>query len=64
MFLNSMPFLSCSLEGLVGNLKETDMHQLRRAFPKAEQRSLLTPMGVYPHDYMDSIERFEETLLP
>ena len=59
-----MQFLSCSLEGLVGNLKEADMHQLRRAFPNAEQYSLLTRKGVYPYDYMNSIARFEETSLP
>ena len=40
------------------------MHQLRRAFPNAEQRSLLTRKGVYPYDHMGSIERFEETSLP
>ena len=38
------------------NLKEhfTDENQLR----------LLTKKGVFPYDYMDSVERFQETSLP
>ena len=63
-FLDSMQFLACSLDGVVKNLQETDMHNLRRSFPNMEQRSLLTRKGVYPYDYMDSMDKFDQFSLP
>ena len=32
--------------------------------PKKEKLELLLKKGIYPYDYMDSVERFEETELP
>ena len=61
-FLDSMQFLSCSLADLTKNLKDEDFVNLRRAFPV--QYKLLSRKGVYPYDYMDGFERFEETRLP
>ena len=63
-FLDSMQFLSCGLEQLVNNLCADDFKHLSRVFPNAEQRSLLTRKGVYPYDYMNSMQRLEETKLP
>ena len=37
------------------------MQHLRRAFPNMAQRTLLARKGVYPYDYMDSMDRFNET---
>ena len=58
-FLDSMQFLSCSLEQLAENV--SNFTHFNRAYPNIEQRTLLTKKGVYPYDYMNSEERFSET---
>ena len=68
-FKDSLQFLPASLERLVENLKtcETDKFiHLRKAFPNASPRQLelLKQKGVYPYDWMDSIEKLKERLLP
>ncbi len=37
---------------------------LNTEFPNSETREILTRKGVYPYDYMDDFERFDETELP
>jgi hypothetical protein len=58
-FLDSYRFLPESLEKLVGNLP---------TFPNLEKHckkfDLFKRKGVYPYEYMDRFERFEETKLP
>ena len=65
--LDSFAFMSSSLDNLSTNLlkdgKENFIHTLREKRTK-EQENLLLTKGVYPYEYMDSFERFDETELP
>ena len=54
-------FLQTSLANLVGNLQLDDFHNTKVIFDNVE---LLTRKGVYPYDYVSSIERLSETQLP
>ena len=63
-FIDSLRFLNCSLATLASNLTDADLVQLRRHFPSSSQRQLLAKKGVYPYDYMSSMDRFDETSLP
>ena len=55
--------MSASLSSLVDNLSEINkkesVNELIKKFP-----ALLLKKGVYPYEYMDSWERFNEALLP
>ena len=69
VFKDSLMFLGASLEELGKNLKASGMEKfktLRAEFPNtsSEQLSLLLRKQVYPYEYMDSWERFEEKELP
>ena len=61
-FVDSFQFLSFSLGELVKNVK--NFTYLREHFTDENQLRLLTKKGVFPYDYMDSVERFQETSLP
>uniref|UniRef100_UPI00358EE190 uncharacterized protein n=1 Tax=Myxine glutinosa TaxID=7769 RepID=UPI00358EE190 len=58
-FLDTFKFMASPLVNLVQNLKE---------FPCLSEyfldKDFLTQKGIYPYDYMDSFERFNETQLP
>ena len=56
-----MQFLSCSLETLAAQLKEEQFIHLKKMYPDTVERNLLTKKGVYCYDYMDSIEKFNES---
>ena len=62
-FVDSYAFLSSSLDRLVGNTPKEDLSFTRQRFP-ASQFDLVTRKGVYPYEYMDSFERFDEMELP
>ena len=68
-FLDSASFLAASVETLVSNLYDKGLgkhkfeHTLKHC-KKKKHVDLLLQKGVYPYDYMDSWERFEETKLP
>ena len=62
-FVDSYAFLSSSLGQLVANTPKEDLSFTRQRFP-ASQFDLVTRKGVYPYEYMDSFDRFEETQLP
>ena len=53
-FIDSYQFLPTSLEKLVGNMKEVDFKQLSKKFP-SDKLPLLLHKGVYPYDYVDSL---------
>ena len=55
--------MSTSLEALVDNLPEEAFNNLGRYYTGDELR-LLKRKGVYPYEYMNSEERFNETKLP
>lgn len=66
-FLDSLQFLSASLETLVNNLSGYGSQHFKifnEYFQNSEISSLLLRKGVFPYDYMDSFERFDETRLP
>ena len=62
-FIDSFKFMSTSLESLVNNLPDDDFNNLERNY-KGEKLNLVKGKGVYPYEYMDSLERFKENKLP
>ena len=63
-FIDSAQFLQASLDKLVSANKPEAFHITARYEPDHQKRTLLMRKGVYPYEYMDSWERFEETQLP
>ena len=61
-FLDSFKFLQTSLANLVSNLSPDDLHNTKHEFKK--NTSLLTRKGVYPYDYVSSLDKLSETQLP
>ena len=61
-FIDSFKFLQTSLANLVGNLQLDDFYNTKEIFK--ENTHLLTRKGVYPYDYVSSIEKLSETQLP
>ena len=64
-FVDSFKFMASSLGGLVDNLKKSGLDKfvyLEKEFK--EKFELLTQKGIYPYDYMNSLEKFSETQLP
>ena len=61
-FIDSFKFLQTSLANLVGNLQSEDFISTKRVFKK--NVDLLTRKGVYPYDYVSSLEKLSETQLP
>ena len=63
VFLDSFQFMSSSLNRLSANLPKDKVKYTSEVF-KRERLELMTQKGVYPYDYMDSFEIFNETQLP
>ena len=63
-FIDSVQFLLSSLDNLVKATRKDDMLLTTKYEPEPSRRSLLQQKGIYPYEYMDSWERFEETALP
>ena len=61
-FIDSFKFLQTSLANLVGNLQPDDFYNTKELFKNKTE--LLTRKGVYPYDYVSSIEKLSETQLP
>ncbi|CAH3190830.1 unnamed protein product [Porites evermanni] len=61
-FLDSFKFLQTSLANLVSNLSADDFHNTNHVFKK--NVDLLTRKGVYPYDYVSSLDKLSETCLP
>ena len=62
-FVDSYAFLSSSLGQLVANTPKANL-SITRLYIKQAMFNLITRKGVFPYEYMDSFERFEETQLP
>ena len=62
-FIDSFRFMSTSLSKLVDNLPKTAFQNMEKYYTR-EKLDLIKRKGVYPYEYMDSIERFKETSLP
>ena len=63
VFIDSFQFMSSSLSNLVNNLPAEAFKHTEQVF-QGEQLSLMTKKGVYPYDYMNSFEKFEDSRLP
>ena len=61
-FIDSFKFLQTSLANLVSNLSPDDFHITKHVFKL--NTSLLTRKGVYPYDYVSSLDKLSETCLP
>jgi hypothetical protein len=62
-FIDSLQFLSASLDKLSSNLNRGDFVHVGRHIP-ADKVSLMTRKGVFPYDYWDGEEKATETSLP
>ena len=63
MFINSFQFMSSSLDKLVSNLPKEAFTYTSEEFT-GKELSLMSQKGVYPYDFMDSFEKFDQTELP
>ena len=61
-FIDSFKFLQSGLSKLVGNLESEDFKNTKNIFKRNTE--LITRKGVYPYDYVSSIDKFNETCLP
>ena len=62
-FLDSFRFMASSLDALSKNLSKEQCKNVKSRYA-GEQLDLVLRKGVYPYDYMDSLERLDETQLP
>ena len=62
-FINSFQFMSSSLDQLVSNLPKDDLIYTSKVF-KGKGLSLMSQKGVYPYDFLDSFEKFNQMELP
>ena len=62
-FIDSFKFMATSLEKLVNNLPKDDCINLG-SYYSDDKFNLLARKGVYPYEYMDSLEKLKETALP
>ena len=62
-FIDSFKFMAASLDKLVNNLPKDDFNNLKRYYV-GDELNLLSRKGVYPYEYMDSLEKLKETKLP
>ena len=61
-FIDSINFMQSSLDKLV---KSTDSFSiLEKLMPEENKRKLLQKKGIYPYEYMDAFEKFDENKLP
>ena len=60
-FIDSFQFMSSSLDKLVSNLPNEAFKYTNKEF-KNKKFELMTSKGVYPYDYMDSFDKFNEQL--
>ena len=60
-FIDSFQFISSSLDKLVSNLPRESLKYTSKEF-KDEKLDLMARKGVYPYDYMDSFDKFNEKL--
>ena len=65
VFIDSMQFLNSGLEKLVENLGSEDFKCLSKEFGKRSERlELVKCKGVYPYEWVDTFEKFDERCLP
>ena len=62
-FIDSFQFMSSSLDKLVSNLPKESLKYTSQLY-KSKELDLMARKGVYPYDFIDSFEKFNETELP
>ena len=62
-FIDSFQFMSSSLDKLVSNMRKEDLKYTSTAF-YGYKLDLMSKKGIYPYDFMDSMEKFENKELP
>ena len=62
-FIDSFKFMPASLEKLVNDLPKDNCINLG-SYYSGDKFNLLARKGVYPYEYMDSLEKLKETALP
>ena len=63
-FVDSFKFMASSLEKLASNLSDEAMINMRQAYPNPAEFQLLRRKGVYPYEWMDDVDEFNNTELP
>ena len=67
-FIDTFAFMNFSLDHLVSLLSKTDKENNTNSFnhlsKNMEDAQLLKRKGIYPYEYMDSFDKFNETQLP
>lgn len=63
VFMVSFQFMASSLGKLAANLPEDAFHYSKQEF-KNNNFELMKQKGVYPYDFMDCVDKFEEQQLP
>ena len=66
-FLDSFAFMSSSIDQLATNLLKDGTHNFKATLSQdisQEQKALLLKKGVYPYEYMDSYDKFNENAFP
>ena len=59
-FLDSAGFMNASLSSLVSNLEDDNFIETKKAF--REKWELFKQKGVFPYEWLDSVEKFKESL--
>ena len=62
-FIDSFKFMATSLDMLVNNLSKDAFNNVQRYYVE-NKHNLLTKIGIYPYEYMNSPEKLKETQLP
>ena len=57
-------FMALGLDKLASNLEDDQCKHLREFYKEEAVFRLMRCKGVYPYEYMDACEKFEETSLP
>ena len=63
-FIDSFRFMASSLDSLAKNLTDEECKNLQWFYKEEDVFKLMRRKGVYPYEYMDNWEKFEETRLP
>ena len=63
-FIDSYRFMVSRLDKLASSLDDDQCKHLRKFYKQDEVFRLMRRKGVYPYEYMDAWEKFEETSLP
>lgn len=63
-FLDSFKFMSASLDKLSNYLHNDDFKTLKSIYSNDLEFNLLKRKGIFPYDYIDSVEKLNENVLP